>query len=190
VGCFHKMCGVLAAKRLEILSADINTTTNGVVVDSYRVVDPDYEGEPPSFRCEEVAETFREVLQGKVTVESLFMRHGRFGSGRAEKPVSDLPTRVRIDNESSEERTIVDVFAHDRPGLLYTVANTLFELQVSIDLAKIATHFDQVVDVFYIQETDGRKIESAERLTAIQSKLLHSLEEFEKNSHRQFVRGR
>ncbi|WP_437204366.1 [protein-PII] uridylyltransferase [Planctomicrobium sp. SH664] len=187
-GCFHKMCGVLAAKRLEILSADINTTTNGVVVDSYRVVDPDYSGQPPQHRFDEVAEAFRDVLQGNVTVESLFVRHGRFGSERVERPVSDLPTRVRIDNESSDGRTIVDVFAHDRPGLLYTVATTLYDLRLSIDMAKIATHFDQVVDVFYVQEADGSKVESLERLGEIKTRLQHALEQFEHSSHLQFVR--
>jgi [protein-PII] uridylyltransferase len=186
-GCFHKMCGVLAAMRMEILSADINTTADDVVVDSYQVFDPDYKDKPPELRFEEVAEAFRNVLQSKVSIESLFSRNRRFGSERVDRAVSDLPTRVKIDNESSDTRTIIDVFAHDRLGLLYVVARTLHELDLSTDLAKIATHFDQVVDVFYVQERDGSKVQSAERLRMIKERLEQALKEFSELGHRKFV---
>lgn len=187
-GCFYKMCGVLTAKRLTILSADINTTADEVVVDSYLVIDTDFDGEPPQSRYDEVAQTFRKVLWGEVTVESLFVRSRRFGGDRS-KPVSDLPTQVKIDNESSDTRTIIDVFAHDRPGLLYTLTRTLFELNLSTDLAKISTHFDQVIDVFYVQEKDGSKVRSGERLVQIKERLEQALHHFEQVGHRQFVSG-
>jgi [protein-PII] uridylyltransferase len=186
-GCFHKMCGVLAAMRMEILSADINTTADDVVVDSYQVFDPDYKDKPPDFRFEEVAEAFRNVLQSKVSIESLFLKNRRFGSERVDRAVSDLPTRVKIDNESSDTRTIIDVFAHDRLGLLYVVARTLHELELSTDMAKIATHFDQVVDVFYVQERDGSKVQSSERLRRIKERLEQALQEFAEQGHRRFV---
>lgn len=187
-GCFYKMCGVLTAKRLEILSADINTTSEDIVVDSYQVLDSDYGGEPPESRFRDVAETFRKVLQGDLTVESLFIRSKRFGSGNV-KTVSNLPNRVKIDNVSSDTRTIIDVFAHDRPGLLYTLARTLFELKLSIDLAKISTHFDQVVDVFYVQESDGTKLRSQERIQQIRERLEQALTHFAETSHKQFIGG-
>jgi len=185
-GCFYKMSGVLTAKRLEILSADINTTVDDVVVDSYQVLDRDYEGEPPAVRFQEVAQAFRDVLQGKLTVESLFVRSRRFGAN-ATRTVSNLPNRVKIDNESSDTRTIIDIFAHDRPGLLYTLARTLFELNVSIDLAKISTHFDQVIDVFYVQESDGTKLRSTERIQQIKDRLEQALAHFDTTSHKQFL---
>ncbi|SFI06876.1 [protein-PII] uridylyltransferase [Planctomicrobium piriforme] len=188
-GCFYKMCGVLTAKRLAILSADINTTADGVVVDSYLVIDTDYGSEPPPSRFEEIAETFRDVLQGKVTVESLFIRNRRFGSERMQT-VSDLPTRVQIDNESSDTRTIIDCFAHDRPGLLFTIARALFELNLSTDLAKISTHFDQVVDIFYVQELDGSKVRTPERIRQLKERLEQTLRHFEQHSHKQFLNGK
>lgn len=177
-GCFHKMCGVLAAHHMEILSADINTTADGVVVDSYWVVDPDFSSQPPHSRFHEIAETFRDVLQAKVNVESLFMKKRRFGSDRADRNVSNLPQHVQIDNETAENRTIIDVFAHDRTGLLYTLARTLFELNLSIDMAKIATHFDQVLDVFYVVEADQNKIQTADRVCEVKERLEQVLHDF------------
>jgi [protein-PII] uridylyltransferase len=175
-GCFHRICGVMTAKRLEIISADINTTHDGVVVDTFRVLDTDFSGAIPDHRIEEVSELIIRVLKREESIEDLFKRSRRFGSDHSIPAVSNLPTRVSIDTESSDSRTVVDVFAHDRPGLLYRIARTLHELNVSIDLAKIATHFDQVVDVFYLTEQDGRKITDEQRLEEIRNTLLARLD--------------
>lgn len=187
-GCFHKMCGVLSAKRLEIIAADINTTKDGVIVDAYQVTDDDFAGEPPPFRMEEIAKTLRSVLSQKETVESLFQRNSRYGEKNEEPEFSELPTRVRIDNESSDTRTIIDIFAYDRKGLLYVVAKTLHELNLSVDMAKIDTHFDQVNDVIYVQEADRTKVQSSERLSDIQRTLEQTLHEFFETEHMEFTR--
>ena len=43
-------------------------------------------------------------------------------------------------------------------GLLYTIARTLFELGLSVSVAKIGTYLDQVVDVFYVTDQAGGKM--------------------------------
>ena len=73
--------------------------------------------------------------------------------------------------QSSPTRTIVDVFAHARPGLLYIISRTLFQLGHSVELARIATHVDQVVDVFYVVDGEGKKIEDRRRRDEIASRL-------------------
>src|SRR5262249_50947062 len=135
-GCFHKATGVLTAKRLEIVSAQICTTTDGFVIDSFRVQDRDFSGDVPPERIDEIAEAMKETLSGRVPVEELFRRHRRFRTRDASQPVSDLPARVVVDNSSSERFTVIDVFSHDRPGLLYTLSRKLFELELSVVLAK------------------------------------------------------
>lgn len=175
-GCFHRICGVLSAKRCSILSADINTAHDGTIVDTFRVIDTDFSGPIPKERIEEVAALIVRVLRREESIDEVFRRNKRFGSDEFDNPVSDLPTRVAIDVDSSDTRTIVDVFAHDRPGLLYRVSRTLHELKVSVDLAKISTNFDQVVDVFYLTEQDGRKIVDDQRLDEIRSRLMQTLE--------------
>lgn len=178
-GCFHKLSGALSAKRLEILSAAICTMQDGVIIDACRVRDADHAGEIPAFRIEEVAAAIRKVLRGETDVATLLKSRGRFAVKATTGPVSDLPLRVVIDNESSDRYTIVDVFAHDRPGLLYAIARALFELELSVVQAKIATHFDQVLDVFFVTDAAGRKIQDGTRLTAIREHLLENLSAFE-----------
>jgi [protein-PII] uridylyltransferase len=181
-GCFHKLTGVLTAKRLEILSAQISTSQDGVIVDSYRVRDYDHTGAVPQFRFEEVETAIRKALRGELDVESLFLTRRRFSPTVLQGPVSNLPLRVAIDNETSDRYTVVDVFAHDRPGLLYRITRSLFELDVSVALARISTHFDQVVDVFYVTDANGEKIRDGGRLRHIRDELSQRLTEFEQTA--------
>lgn len=179
-GCFHKITGALTAKRMEILSAHICTSSSGAIIDSYRVRDLDHAGEIPEFRMAEVAELVRAVLSGKLDVATLLRSQPRFAPqlSNVTTEVSRPPLRVTIDNESSDRCTVIDIFALDKPGLLYAIARTLYDLELSLVLAKISTHFDQVVDVFYVTGADGRKIRDGNRLRAMRAALLESLDRF------------
>lgn len=186
-GCFHKATGVLTACRLVIVSAQICTTPDGFVIDSFRVHDGDFSGTVPAERIEDVAATMKQTLSGRLRVEELFQQHRRFGAGGKPQSLSNLPARVVVDSSSSERFTVIDVFSHDRPGLLYTLSRKIFELDLSVVLAKIATHLDQVVDVFYVTEKAGRKLEDPVRLKEIQSSLLSTLDAFELDEWKRFA---
>ena len=78
-----------------------------------------------------------------------------------------LPPKVVVDNRSSDFFTLIEVFADDRVGLLYRITKTLFDFELDIRIAKIATKGDQVADVFYVRDLLGRKVENEERLRRI-----------------------
>ena len=68
-------------------------------------------------------------------------------------------------------------------GLLYAIARTLFELGLSVSTAKIGTHLDQVVDVFYVtDQRTGAKVTDDDRLENIRGRLLAAIEEVERTS--------
>ena len=87
-----------------------------------------------------------------------------------------LPTKVEIDNEVSEDFTVIDVFTLDRVGVLFAITNTLYHLGLSIHLAKITTSVDRVLDVFYVTDRDGRKIDDPARLALIRDTVLEELQ--------------
>ena len=186
-GCFHRIAGTLTSQRLVILSAQICTTADGIVVDVFRVLDDDYAGTVPPDRMEQVGKAIRQVLRKEVKVEEMFQRSRRFSWKNAKAPVSDLANRVTIDSDSSDRCNIVCVFAHDRPGLLYTISRAIYRQELSIDLAKIATHFDQVLDVFYVTDRAGRKISDPARLASLQMELNSTLTEFDTTGHHKFL---
>ena len=69
------------------------------------------------------------------------------------------PQKVVIDNETSSFFTIVEVYAWDFPGLLYRITDALFRCRLDIWVAKSASRIDQVVDVFYVRNFDGEKVD-------------------------------
>ena len=72
-----------------------------------------------------------------------------------------------MDNLTADKYTILTIFAYDRMGLLSLITRTLYELELEVHLAKIATHLDQVADVFYVTDREGEKIEQEDRLKSI-----------------------
>ena len=79
---------------------------------------------------------------------------------------------VFIDNEASSRYTVVEVNARDRAALLGGLARALYESKAAIHSAHIATYGERAVDVFYLTDHHGAKIESPARLKALKSSLL------------------
>jgi [protein-PII] uridylyltransferase len=173
-GLFSKICGALTAQGMSILSATICTSSTGVVIDSFRVIDEDYRGRIPDDRLRHVERLLIEAVTGARQVEELFKR--RISAGTTPRPGLREPSRVVIDNDTSDRFTIIDVFAHDQRGLLYAIAKALFDLRLSVSVAKIATTADQVLDVFYVTDREGSKIVDEVRIGQIRATLLERIE--------------
>jgi [protein-PII] uridylyltransferase len=86
---------------------------------------------------------------------------------------------VRIDNQEATDRTIVEVITQDRVGLLFWIAETIFECGLSIDLAKIHTEGARVTDVFYVTTDERKKLLDEERIAELRERLLHRLHQLE-----------
>jgi [protein-PII] uridylyltransferase len=182
-GLFSKIAGVLAAKGLQILSAQIATFKDGGVVDRFEVFDYDFIGEPPSDRLAIVGTTIAQVLRGERSIESVFAQSARVGPRFQAQPVAmEETTHVKIDNDTSDSATIIEVFTNDRQGLLYVITRTIFQLGLSVSVAKIATSLDQVLDVFYVTDQSGKKVTDEAFLRQICDRLVHEIEAFSSSS--------
>ena len=80
--------------------------------------------------------------------------------------------RVLIDNRASAGHTVVEVNGRDRKGLLHRVTRALADLKLQIASAKVSTFGARAVDVFYVKDQFGLKIEDEKRLKAIRERLL------------------
>jgi len=176
-GIFHKLTGALSSKRHDILSAEIHTLADQLVLDRFYVVDRDFADAPLPSRIQEVCDALVKSLLDPTEAAPSFRR--TWSEYVAEKPTAGrLETRVRVDNSTSDQFTILDVFAHDRTGLLYTISRRIFELGLSVHGAKIGTHLDQVVDVFYVTGAKGKIVDEGQ-INHIRQELLEAIEAFE-----------
>lgn len=176
-GIFSKIAGVMAANGLQILDAQILTRQDGVVVDTFQVADPDYKGAPPLDRQESIGAMIRAVLKGQEQIEEVVRRGTRLSSVRS-MPPTRKPTEVRIDNETSDRYTILDVFADDRQGLLYVMTNAIFAQGLSVHAARISTRLDQAADVFYVTDANGQKIEDLGQMERIRQGVRQQIDIF------------
>lgn len=177
-GLFSMITGVMAANGMNILGAQIHTSTNGKALDILQVNSPQGFVITDENRWQRVQNDMRQVLEGKIRVAALVAKKQR-PTLLTEKPKPRFPTRVEIDNEVSEDYTVIDIYTHDKVGLLYRITSTLTELGLYIGVSKISTKVDQVADVFYVKDIFGQKVMYQEKLAEIRERLRTAIDEQE-----------
>lgn len=176
-GVFHRLTGAVTSQRMTILAAEINTLADGLVLDRYFVQDEDHDGEPPQERMEDVCRRIRKYLTDPEDQAPSFKSTWTSRNQRLAEEAIPIPTDIKIDNETAEHFTIVEVFTQDRQGLLYQISRALYEMGLSVHVARITTHLDQVVDVFYVTDEEGAKIFDSDQLDKIKRELSETLAE-------------
>ena len=174
-GIFSVFCGVLSANGLNILGARIVTTLDKKAFDVFYVERTDYLTEEEYGEVwKKVDKNLRKVLDGDTEVDELVERRKRNYSSYGRK-VPEYPPEIVFDNESSDKATVIEVYAHDREGLLYSITKTIAEMDLSIDYAKVSTRADQVADTFYVRDSRGRKISGDKKLKKIEDSLISAV---------------
>jgi [protein-PII] uridylyltransferase len=172
-GLFALITGVLWARGLNILSADIYTREPGVVCDILRVERIPDPLHPNELWVKVESDLTRALADSSYLDEMLEVK--RRPSVLNGKCVPRKDDRVIIDEEASDFYTLIEVYTWDRPGVLHSITNALFELDISIQLAKISTPGAQVVDIFYVTDLGGEKLKSFDKHEQIKAKLLETL---------------
>jgi [protein-PII] uridylyltransferase len=176
-GLFSRITGVMAANGVNILGAQINTSRNGKVLDILQVNSPQGMLITDSQRWQKVEAEMRLAIHGEVKVADLVARRQR-PTLLTSRPAPRFATRVEIDNEVSADYTVIDIYTHDKIGLLYLITSTLTRLGLYIGVSKISTKVDQVADVFYVRDIFGQKIMNEDKLVEITSQLKTAIDEW------------
>ncbi|MBT3181741.1 MAG: [protein-PII] uridylyltransferase [Deltaproteobacteria bacterium] len=174
-GLFAEITGVLAAAGANIIDAQLYTSKNGIAMDVFHITDSmDRPFENPE-KWKQIRKEMTDVVLGERDIGTLF--EDRFKPTIMSKSARVNSVEVAVDNDVSETETVIEIHANDRQGLLYIVASTLRDLHLTIDRARITTHVDRVIDVFYIRDEAGEKVTSTEHLEEIKSSLIERLED-------------
>ncbi len=168
-GLFFRIAGSMSANRINILSAWTHSIGETAVA-TFHVNDmPEGPLNDPE-RWEHFQSDFIKVLRGEADVDKLVAaRRTRRPFGAASAP--RFPLKVEMDNAASDRSTIIEVYAHDRPGLLYDITRRLTSLGLNIVLTKITTEIDQAADIFYVQDEQSNKIIDFAKLDDIKTSL-------------------
>ncbi len=167
-GLFYRIAGAIHLAGGNIIDARVHTTRDGLALDNFLVQDP--LGRP--FRERAQMERLRAAIRDAMTNRAAMVR------ALATKPLARnrahafaITPQVLIDNRASNRFTVIEVNAQDRPALLHDLAYALFQSRVTLHSAHIATYGERAVDVFYVTDLIGDKIEGKTRCRAIEKRL-------------------
>jgi [protein-PII] uridylyltransferase len=173
-GLFSRIAGAIAVSGANIVDARIFTLANGMALDAFGIQDADGQAVDRPDKLAKLAVLVEQSLNGKLkTLEELARRARPTERTRA----LAVPPRALIDNKASATHTLIEVNGRDRPGLLFQLTRALTQLNLQISTAKISTYGERVVDVFYVKDVFGMKVEHERRLTDIRTRLLEVLED-------------
>jgi [protein-PII] uridylyltransferase len=170
-GLFSRIAGSMFLNRINILEAQIHTWGNGVALDIFRVEDATKEIER---RLQQFRKDLGEILNGAISLKTLFAQK-REPNGIPPKVIPRVPAEVKVDNQDSDFYTIVEVTGEDRLGILYEMTQALTDHGCNIHFARISTLGNRIVDVFYIQDTWGEKIEERQKVDQLKQILQQQL---------------
>ena len=136
---------------LNIQDARIMTSeSENNAVDTYIVLDENNEAITDPERIRVIRNTLCDALDEPEEFDTIIRRR----TSRVLKQF-DVPTQVTISNDPLMRRTVLEVTAADRPGLLARVGSILMDFGAQLQGAKILTEGEQVSDIFFIVDANG-----------------------------------
>ena len=172
-GALAAIAGALTASRLDVLGAVLGHVDVGArryVTDVFYVRDLKGAAIPEDdARWDRLLGDLRALFAGAApdpgAVATLIAKR-RPRSGLPKRVTPGVPTEIRIHDDSAQA-TIVEVFTRDRVGVLYAITQTLADLGLDIQLAKVSTEGEKVADVFYVLRGGKRITEETARATLV-----------------------
>jgi [protein-PII] uridylyltransferase len=166
-GLLWRAAGVLASHRLAVRSATA-MSVDDTAVTVFNVV-PEY-GDPPE--AELVTADLRRMIENRLDVEDRLERRAR--AVRSSGHVAP-PPKVTLVDGASEAATVLEVRAHDEPGLLWRIGRALGECGLDVRAARVETLGAEAVDVFYVTDSTGGPLTDPEARRHTTSTVLAAL---------------
>jgi [protein-PII] uridylyltransferase len=170
-GLFFRLAGAISLAGGNIIDARIHTIADGMALDNFLVQDM---GRGPFADPHQLKRLEAAVLKALDGQEPSADRLAARALPLRRAEAFPIQPAVFIDAGASNRYTVIEVNARDRAALLFELARAIFESRGMIHSAHIATYGERAVDVFYLTDLKGAKIERPERLHALEERLLEA----------------
>ena len=152
-----RLCGILSINDLNIHDAKIFTRKDGIVIDNFNVSHFRTHEPIKESQYTEIEKSIAAAVRNEVQLKREFERL-KSKWWRIENKFFKRKSKVKIEFETYDKYSIIDVYSPDRLGLLYQITSKMYDLGLIIYFAKIATQSDDIVDAFYVLDRNGKKI--------------------------------
>jgi len=167
------IAGACAVAGGNIVDAQIYTTTDGLALDTIFVGREFADDHDEQRRGQRISALIEKTLTG---TERLPEQVARKTASRARLEAFTIPTDVMVNNSWSDRFTVLEVSGLDRPGLLYDLTREISDLNLNIASAHIATFGERAVDVFYVTDLFGQKVDNRSREKTIREHLMRAFD--------------
>ncbi|MDP4796660.1 MAG: [protein-PII] uridylyltransferase [Rhodospirillales bacterium] len=174
-GLFAKVAGALSLGGVNIVDAKIVTMNNGMALDTFWVQDAQSEAISGTARVGRIQNRIERALSGEAS-PAYELKAARANAMPSRTSVFKVPPRVLIDNKASRTYTVIEVNGRDRLGFLHDITNALTNAGLQIASAHISTYGERVVDVFYVKDIFGLKMEQQSKIKSVRERLLTAIE--------------
>ena len=157
---FAASASILGRLGLTVLDSRIITGNHGMTLDSY-VVEDIAASTAGETRHAEIRTALQRGLRNPAAVPRRVRR-----LAKRQLAHFTIPVEVDFARDTSDQYTVMEVIAADRPGLLAHIGWALADARVSIRQAKIATFGERAEDVFHVTDEHDRPL-SDERLAEV-----------------------
>jgi [protein-PII] uridylyltransferase len=167
-----KIAGSFSVVPLNILSADVFTRSDSIVLHFFRVCDTKGQAVTDSREADLVEKTLCSALETEQFDFGPLLERTRRATRRRSSDEVEFPTRIAIDNKAHANYTLIQIETPDRLGLLYDVLTCLDREGVSIALSRISTQAGAAIDTFYVVDhAMHTKITDSHRVAELQKHL-------------------
>jgi len=166
----EKVCCALASEQINILSADLFTRTDGIVVNIFRVCTTNFEAVSNAGTRKRFLATFEDIIAAEAYEPERYLRRRvNFLKPRNDHEIP-VPVRAFVSNELHPTCTTVELQALDRIGLLHDLFHTVNSYGLNTAHARICTEKGVAMDTLYITTAEGGKVEDLEILAQLEDR--------------------
>ncbi len=168
-GLFYRLAAAISLVGGNIIDARIHTTNDGMALDNFLVQDMNGAAFADAHQLKRLEDSVMRALAGQEPLRDRLAARA-LPLRRAE--AFAIQPAVFIDNKASNRYTVIEINARDRAALLCELAQAMFESKAVIHSAHIATYGERAVDVFYLTDASGAKIEADAKLKTLRERVL------------------
>jgi len=167
---FARTTALLDQMGLNIVDARITPLDGGLGIDTYLVLEDTGLPIADRQRVRQIEQQLRRVLLSAEADLPVVTR-------RAPRQVRmfTTPTQITFTDDSVQNRTILELIAGDRPGLLSEIGKVFLAERIDVATAKIMTIGERAEDVFFVTDHQGRALSEAGR-RRLQDQLFETLD--------------
>jgi [protein-PII] uridylyltransferase len=169
---FAVMTAALDQLHLNIQDARIITSANNNALDTYIILDETGNPITEEVRLEKIKSTLENILENTSDFPDLIQRR----TSRMLKQF-DFKPRVYLSNDPFTKRSLLEVIAPDRPGLLARMGQIFMDFDLTLETAKILTEGEKVNDIFYLTDKNGDPISDLDVCMQLRNAVISELED-------------